>query len=113
GFTPVVHGDAVFFRKSVQPAAAAPPSCAPARAARPAPARAPLRAAGPTRMRAGQGIRPAPAALQAHVPQPCDELMARVRTLVNAGARAEALQCLRRAAEADPLSAPLQRSAAL
>jgi chemotaxis protein methyltransferase CheR len=39
--------------------------------------------------------------------------MARVRTLADAGAREEALQCLRRAVEAAPLSAPLQQSAAL
>jgi chemotaxis protein methyltransferase CheR len=45
--------------------------------------------------------------------QQCDDVMARVRTLAEAGARQEALQCLRRAVEADPLSAPLQRSAAL
>jgi chemotaxis protein methyltransferase CheR len=39
--------------------------------------------------------------------------MARVRKLLEAGAREEALQCLRRAVEADPLSVPLQQSAAL
>jgi chemotaxis protein methyltransferase CheR len=105
GFTPVYHGDAVFFRKNAQPAAVQP---APA-PARPAPARA--RAS----VRAGQGARPAPAQVPAQAPasQPQDEPMARVRTLATAGARDEALQCLRRAVEADPLSAPLQRSAAL
>jgi chemotaxis protein methyltransferase CheR len=100
GFTPVYHEDAVFFRKSARPA---PAAAAPVRVA--APAAAPVRA--------GQGARPAQVTGQARAPQPRDDLMARVRTLVDAGARDEALQCLRRAVEADPLSAPLQRSAAL
>jgi chemotaxis protein methyltransferase CheR len=99
GFTPVYHEDAVFFRKGALPAAAVPPCPAPALRARPANAVAARKAA--------------PVAAQAHAPQPRDDLMARVRTLAEAGAREEALQCLRRAVEADPLSAPLQRSAAL
>ena len=69
--------------------------------------RAPLPAPTP----AGQGA--APLAAQARAAQPRDDLMARVRTLMDAGARDEALQCLRRAVEAEPLSAPLQRSATL
>jgi chemotaxis protein methyltransferase CheR len=103
GFTPVYHEDAVFFRKSARPAAAVPPS--------PAPAPAPARRARP----AGTGAarKAAPVAAPARAPEPGGELMARLRTLVDAGAREEALQCLRRAVEADPLSAPLQRSAAL
>jgi chemotaxis protein methyltransferase CheR len=39
--------------------------------------------------------------------------MARVHALADAGRREEALQCLRRAVEADVLSAPLQQGAAL
>jgi chemotaxis protein methyltransferase CheR len=122
GFTPVYHEDAVFFRKSAQPAAAAPaavpapaPAPAPIRRARPAAdgAAARVTAPKPAPVRAGQGARQAPAAAQAPAAQSGDDLMARVRALADAGARAEALQCLRRAVEADPLSAPLQRSAAL
>jgi len=47
------------------------------------------------------------------VGQAQDDVMARVRTLLDAGAREDALQCLRRAVEANPLSGPLQQSAAL
>jgi chemotaxis protein methyltransferase CheR len=112
GFTPMYHEDAVFFRKSARPAAAALPSPAPARRARPASAGA-ARQAAPVRCGQGAGPAPAPVAAQAHAPEPRDDLMARVRALVDTGAREEALQCLRRAVEADPLSAPLQRSAAL
>jgi chemotaxis protein methyltransferase CheR len=101
GFTPVVHGDAVYFRKGAMPAAAAPQM----------PARRAARIPAP--VRAGQGARPAPTPAPACAPQPRDELMARVRMLAEAGAREEALQCLRRAVEAEPLSAPLHRSAAL
>jgi chemotaxis protein methyltransferase CheR len=102
GFTPVPYGDAVFFRKDAQPASNAAPSMVRDWTARsrvadvPAPARNPV-----------------PAAVQACAAQPQDALMARMRTLVDAGAREEALQCLRRAVEANPLSAPLQQSAAL
>jgi chemotaxis protein methyltransferase CheR len=117
GFTPVVHEDAVFFRKSERPAAGARPSPAPARPARAAAAGAAERhaAPAPAPVRAGQCARPAQAqvAVQARAAPPQDDVMTRVRTLVDAGARDEALQCLRRAVEADPLSAPLQRSAAL
>jgi chemotaxis protein methyltransferase CheR len=42
-----------------------------------------------------------------------DDAMARVHALADAGRVEEALQCLRRAVEADVLSAPLQQSAAL
>jgi len=97
GFTPVYHEDAVFFRKCAGPAAPAVAAVAPpprrgAHGARPAaPHRSPPAAAAPVH----------------------DDIMARVRMLVSAGAVGEAFQCLRRAAEADPLSAPLQRSAAL
>jgi chemotaxis protein methyltransferase CheR len=105
GFTPVYHEDAVFFRKCAQPAAALPapaPVPAPVRRTRPAAGGAAVRVTAPKRAAA-----PAPA------PQPGDDLMARVRALAEAGAREEALQCLRRAVEADPLSAPLQQSAAM
>ncbi|WP_460826797.1 hypothetical protein, partial [Massilia terrae] len=44
---------------------------------------------------------------------PRPDLMARARELMEQGSRDEALQCLRRAVEADPLSLPLQQSAAL
>jgi chemotaxis protein methyltransferase CheR len=55
----------------------------------------------------------APAAVPQRAAQRQDALMARLRTLVHAGAREEALQCLRRAVEANPLSPLLQQSAAL
>jgi chemotaxis protein methyltransferase CheR len=105
GFTPVVHEDAVFFRKEALPAACRLSS------AEPAPAQ--------TAQRAHRTHRPRPASApvapqqQAPRPQPQEDLMARVQALVNAGAPEEALQCLRRAVEADPLSASLQQSAAL
>jgi chemotaxis protein methyltransferase CheR len=99
GFTPVYHEDAVFFRKDVVRTAvdmpAAAPAVAPAVAApvpEAAPALAPVLAP------------PAPR----H-----DDAMARVHALADAGRRDEALQSLRRAVEADALSAPLQQSAAL
>ncbi|MVW59722.1 hypothetical protein GPY61_07250 [Massilia sp. NEAU-DD11] len=98
GFTPVYLEDAVFFRKDALPAPApVPVESAPA-AARPAPAPRPepLPAAAPT----------APVA-------PDDAAMARVHALAQAGGREEALQCLRRAVEAEALSAPLQQRAAL
>jgi chemotaxis protein methyltransferase CheR len=98
GFTPVYHEDAVFFRKSATPATVdvpAAPAVAPAVAApvpEPAPAPAPVLAP----------------------PEPRhDDAMARVHALAGAGRREEALQSLRRAVEADALSAPLQQSAAL
>jgi chemotaxis protein methyltransferase CheR len=104
GFTPVYHEDAVFFRKSAPAdtvavsveAAVAPPAPAPAKALAPAPVPAPVVTSAP-----------APP-----VPQP-DGAMARVHALAAAGRREEALQCLRRAVEADVLSAPLQQDAAL
>ena len=109
GFTPVYHEDAVFFRKSAEPAIAAVPAAAPVHAARAATA-----AAAPRPRLRAQDKRPAPPrpppAAAARGP---DDVMARVRMLVGAGASGEALQCLRRAAEADPLSAPLQQDAAL
>lgn len=115
GFTPVYHEDAVFFRKGAAPASAAPPRRATARpecravagpALRPQPAHA--RPAPAARAAfAGPAVPPLPAAPQR------EALMARVHALAEAGAQAEALQCLRRAVEADPLSAPLQQDAAL
>jgi chemotaxis protein methyltransferase CheR len=108
GFTPVYHADAVFFRKSAEPAIAAAPAAAPAHAARAAAA-----AAAPPPRRGAQGARPAPRPLPAAAAPVQDDIMARVRMLVGAGAAADALQCLRRAAEAAPLSVPLQQDAAL
>jgi len=98
GFTPVYHEDAVFFQKRATRSAAPPavPPVRPARLAAPIPAPC---------VNPAQDL-PAPA------PQH-DPLMARVRALAGAGARDEALQCLRRAVEADPLSVPLQQDAAL
>jgi chemotaxis protein methyltransferase CheR len=96
GLTPVVLDDAMFFRKGELPApvpaepAVAPPSPAPTFHPEP------LAATAPT----------------APVPSG-DTAMARVHALAQAGGREEALQCLRRAVEAEALSAPLQRSAAL
>jgi chemotaxis protein methyltransferase CheR len=90
GFTPVYHEDAVFFRKDG------------------APQPEPAACTGPT---APAEVAPPPAAPPAP-PAPA-EVMARVRALAQAGAREEALQCLRRAVEADPSCAPLQRSAAV
>lgn len=102
GFTPVYLEDAVFFRKDV----AHPPAPVPVpvvaagapvvRAAAPVPRPEPLAATGPA----------APAAAD-------DTAMARVHALVQTGAREAALQCLRRAVEAEALSAPLQQRAAL
>lgn len=106
GFTPVYHEDAVFFRKSApadtvavpQEAAVAPSALAPAKAPAPAPALAPVVTSAPA---------PAPP-----VPQP-DGALARVHALAAAGRHEEALQCLRRAVEADVLSTALQQEAAL
>jgi chemotaxis protein methyltransferase CheR len=99
GFTPVYHEDAVFFRKCAQPAPAEIPAPPPAVAApAPAPASAPA---------------PAPAPVAAPPAPRHDAAMARVHALADAGRREEALQCLRRAVEADVLSAPLQQGAAL
>ncbi|WP_156895565.1 CheR family methyltransferase [Massilia putida] len=102
GFTPVYQEDAVFFRKSALPAPADVPAKAPAAAPvaftpAPEPAPAPAPAFAPT---------PAPAPRR-------DDAMARVHALADAGRREEALQGLRRAVEADALSAPLQQDAAL
>ncbi|MGJ7916993.1 CheR family methyltransferase [Massilia sp. LXY-6] len=112
GFTPVRYGEAVFFRKNAGTAAGAGPSVAAARGARlPAACAAGRKRAAP--------VLPAPLPAQEHAPQAQgqaqaqEEVMARVRTLAGAGAREDALQCLRRAVEAHPLSAPLQQSAAL
>jgi chemotaxis protein methyltransferase CheR len=100
GFTPMYLEDAVFFRKDARPAPAAQPvPAAPATLAAvpaPAPRPEPLAAATPT----------APVA-------PDESALARVHALAQAGGREEALQCLRRAVEAEALSAPLQQSAAL
>jgi len=104
GLTPVRDGDAVFFRKEARTAPGAAPSMA-------APWTA--RSAAPVCRTAAPAPTPVRAAVQERAPQPQDALMARVRILVDAGAREEALQCLRRAVEANPLSAPLQQSAAL
>ena len=100
GLTAVYLEDAVFFRKDALPAPAslppghgvAPVVRAPAPVARPEP----LPATAPS----------APVAAD-------DAAMARVHALAQTGGREEALQCLRRAVEAEALSAPLQQHAAL
>jgi chemotaxis protein methyltransferase CheR len=98
GFTAVYLEDAVFFRKGPLPASApVPVPAAPAVAAH-APTPPPP---------------PAPTVLPAPPPPPHDAAMARVHALAREGGREEALQCLRRAVEAEALSAPLQQSAAL
>jgi chemotaxis protein methyltransferase CheR len=99
GFAPVYHEDAVFFRKSALPVPAVVAPAAPV-VARPAPAPLPEPA-------------PAPAPVLAAPAPRHDDAMARVHALADAGRREEALQCLRRAVEAEALSAPLQQSAAL
>jgi chemotaxis protein methyltransferase CheR len=102
GFTPAYLEDAVFFRKDAAPAPAPVPvppvaACAPAvRTPVPAPRAEPLAATKPS----------APVAAD-------DTAMARVHALAQTGGREEALQCLRRAVEAEALSAPLQQRAAL
>jgi chemotaxis protein methyltransferase CheR len=114
GFTPVRYEEAVFFRKDAAAAAGAAPSMVPARTARSAASVAVRKAA----VRAPAPV-PPPAPLPVQVAAPVrvgqaqDDVMARVRTLLDAGAREDALQCLRRAVEANPLSGPLQQSAAL
>lgn len=91
GLTPVIHEDAVFFRKGAEVAAAP--------------------VVPPPRVRASVAVAAAP--VRDAAPAPRQDAMARVRSLLEQGSRDEALQCLRRAVEADPLSVPLQRSAAL
>jgi chemotaxis protein methyltransferase CheR len=115
GLTPVPYGDAVFFRKDAKTASGPAPSLARAWTVRSAAAKAPLRrtAAPAPAPFPIPGPTPVRAAVRECAPALHDALMARVRTLVDAGAREEALQCLRRAVEANPLSATLQQSAAL
>jgi chemotaxis protein methyltransferase CheR len=123
GFTPVYHEDAVFFRKGAPlPAGAAPAVAAPAAPvfAPPAAPRAvaprthPASASAPTSAPT-PALTPAltPAPLVAPVVAAPDPAMTRVRALADAGRREEALQCLRRAVEAEASSAPLQQDAAL
>jgi chemotaxis protein methyltransferase CheR len=114
GFTPVYHEDAVFFRKGGRTAKAAArpvaPVC-PARAAQRGPA--PLKGATQARG-AHSGPAAAPREIpRQHGPLAQDDVMVRARALLDGGAREEALQCLRRAVEAKPLSAPLQQGATL
>ncbi|MFL6631976.1 MAG: CheR family methyltransferase [Massilia sp.] len=99
GFTPVYLEDAVFFRKGPLPALAPVPVPAAPAVAVTAPAPLPP-PPGPT-------VSPSPP------PPSHDAAMARVHALAREGGREEALQCLRRAVEAEALSAPLQQSAAL
>jgi len=89
GFTPVYLEDAVFFRKDAPPAPA--PVVAAVAPVMPVPVQAP---------------HPEPVAAD-------DAAMARVHALAQSGAREEALRSLRRAVEAEALSAPLQQRAAL
>jgi chemotaxis protein methyltransferase CheR len=101
GFTPVYHEDAVFFRKGAPAAPADMPAMASAVAPVPA---APVPAPAPV---------PTPAPVSAPPAPRHDDAMARVHALAAAGRHEEALQSLRRAVEAEALSAPLQQSAAL
>ena len=102
GFTPVYLEDAVFFRKDALPVPAPVPLSVPAPVTRaiapvvPARRPEPLPAAAPS----------APASADAAA-------MDRVHALAQTAGREEALQCLRRAVEAEALSAPLQQRAAL
>ena len=100
GFTPVFLEDAVFFRKDASlappPVSVAPAVVPVAATSAPAPRAEPLPATSPSA--------PVPAGAAA---------MARVHALAQGGGREEALQCLRRAVEAEALSAPLQQRAAL
>jgi chemotaxis protein methyltransferase CheR len=97
GFTPVYHEDAVFFRKGALPA----PVDGPAQA----PAVVPVGAAPVSE--------PEPAPVSAPPAPRHDDAMAHVHALADAGRREDALQGLRRAVEAEALSAPLQQDAAL
>jgi chemotaxis protein methyltransferase CheR len=97
GFTPVYFEDAVFFRKQAATACTAPAARAPLHAPRPEPVR-PARIVLPVVPQAG--------AQDEHA------AVARARQLVRAGEPAAALQLLRRAGEADPLSARLHEAAA-
>jgi chemotaxis protein methyltransferase CheR len=98
GFTPMYFEDAVFFRKDALP----PPAPAPAPAAPVLAPAVPVRRSEPL------------AAAAPSAPVPADDTaMARVHALAQTGGREEALQCLRRAVEAEALSAPLQQRAAL
>ena len=103
GFTAVVLEDAVFFRKDALPAPVSPPVSPPV----PPP--------GPAAVPAVRARRPEPLPAAApSAPVPADDAaMARVHALAQTGGREEALQCLRRAVEAEALSAPLQQRAAL
>lgn len=94
GLTPVYLEDAVFFRKDAPP----PPPPAPVVAAV-----APVAQVVPVPVPA-----PHPESVAAD-----DAAMARVHALAQSSGREEALQCLRRAVEAEALSAPLQQRAAL
>jgi chemotaxis protein methyltransferase CheR len=96
GFTPVYADDAVFFRKDVLPAPAPADEVPAAPPPVPVPRPAPLAATAPSA--------PEP---------PADAAMDRVHALAQADGREAALQCLRRAVEAEALSAPLQLRAAL
>jgi chemotaxis protein methyltransferase CheR len=101
GLTPVYLEDAVFFRKDTPPVPA-PVVAAVAPVAQAMSVPAPL-------------LHPEPlAATRPSAPVAVDDVaMARVHALAQSGAREEALQCLRRAVEAEALSAPLQERAAL
>jgi chemotaxis protein methyltransferase CheR len=112
GFIPVYHEDAVYFQKrDTQPAEAPlPPPARPARPARQGP-RSVVTASPAPRASAARDV--PGRAPRAYALRQQDEVMARVRSLADAGSREEALQCLRRAVEAAPLSALLQQDAAL
>jgi chemotaxis protein methyltransferase CheR len=117
GFTPVRYEDAVYFRKDAAPAPGGPPSIAPARSVRSAASaavrKAAARKAPPPPCVPAPEPAPAQLAAQGRERQAHDDAMGRVRRLLDAGAREDALQCLRRAVEANPLSGSLQQSAAL
>ncbi|MCS0615299.1 hypothetical protein NX783_21375 [Massilia kyonggiensis] len=96
GFTPVFREDAVFFRKDALPVPAPAPAAPAVAPVVPARRPEPLPAAAPS----------------ARVPADA-AAMDRVHALAQTAGREEALQCLRRAVEAEALSAPLQQRAAL
>jgi chemotaxis protein methyltransferase CheR len=97
GFTPVYHEDAVYFQKC----------------AAPLPAAAALLPRAPRAQASAEWRPQAAQEAPAHASAQDDAVMARVRSLVAVGARDEALQCLRRAVEADARSVTLQQDAAL
>jgi chemotaxis protein methyltransferase CheR len=114
GFTPVFYPDAVFFHKSGpgKPAPLAAPKA-------PHPLPVPLPVPRPEPRLREKAVRPARPALAAAAPRQASappaglEALERAQALVRSGEVAAALQCLRRAGEAEPLAAALHQGAAL